>query len=149
MVQAHCCRGLGQVVTIGSVSGEHWSMSGMYDRTRHPAQGLHGGKPGAVGEYLTSEGERPSPKRQHRFDPHTRATVELPGGGGYFDPYARAPEQVLEDVIVGYVSPEAAEREYGVKVTCTKRSEERISLPEHYAIDWDATRRLRGPAPRP
>ena len=140
--------GLGQAVTIGSVGGEHWSMSGMYDRTRYPAQGLHGGGPGAIGEYHTSTGERPSPKRQHRFDPHTRATVELPGGGGYFAPFERAPEQVLEDVIVGYVSPEAAEREYGVKVVCSKRPEERISLPEHYAIDWDATGRLRGQADR-
>jgi len=130
-------------VTIGSVSGEHWSMSGMYDRTRHPAQGLHDGRPGAIGEYHTSAGERPSPKRQHRFDPDTRATVELPGGGGYFNPFERAPERVLEDVVVGYVTPETAEREYGVKITCSTRPGERISLPEHYAIDWDATGRLR------
>jgi len=140
--------GLGQTVTIGSANGEHWSMSGMYDRTRYPAQGLHGGMPGAAGEYLTSTGDRPSPKRQHRFEPDTRATVELPGGGGYFSPSEREPERVLQDVIDGYVSVESAERDYGVKITRTTGPEERISLPEHYAIDRDATLLVRGPEPR-
>src|SRR3712207_7562245 len=36
---------------------------------------------------------------------------------------------------------EVAEREYGVKITCSKRPDERISLPEHYAIDRAATER--------
>jgi N-methylhydantoinase B len=42
--------------------------------------------------------------------------VEMPGGGGYGDPRERPAESVLEDVLNGYVSAEAAERDYGVAV---------------------------------
>ena len=40
----------------------------------------------------------------------TRFVLETPGGGGYGDPRARAPQAVLDDVLDGYVTPEAAER---------------------------------------
>ena len=90
-----------------------------------------------------STGERPNPKTQILLDPTTEATAVLPGGGGYFSPFERHPEKVLEDVVYGYVSLEAAERDYGVKVICSRRPDERISIPEHYRIDWDATRELR------
>jgi putative ABC transport system permease protein len=36
-----------------------------------------------------------------------------------------------------------AERDYGVKITCSKRPEERVSMTEHYAIDREATEALR------
>ena len=55
----------------------------------------------------------------------------------------RDPEAVLEDVILGYVTLEGAERDYGVKISCSKRPDERISLPEHYALDLAATQALR------
>jgi N-methylhydantoinase B len=42
--------------------------------------------------------------------------LETPGGGGYGDPLARDPERVLSDVQEGYVSPDAAQRDYGVVV---------------------------------
>jgi N-methylhydantoinase B len=38
------------------------------------------------------------------------------GGGGYGDPLAREPERVVDDVLDGYVSAEAAESIYGVVV---------------------------------
>ena len=41
-------------------------------------------------------------------------TLELQGGGGWGDSFARDPQRVLEDVLDGYVSLEAAERDYGV-----------------------------------
>jgi N-methylhydantoinase B len=50
---------------------------------------------------------------------------------------------VLDDVVSGYVSVEAAEREYGVIVRYLGAAERLIRLPEHYAIDWQATERLR------
>ena len=49
-------------------------------------------------------------------------------------------------MIHGYVTLEGAERDYGVKIICSKRPDERISLPEHYAIDREATRALRAAA---
>jgi N-methylhydantoinase B len=136
--------GCGQVTTFGTHSGKPWMMGGIYDRTKFPAQGLLGGRPGAAGDFLLSTGERPNPKRQIVIDPTTDATQMLPGGGGYEDPFTRDPERVLDDVVYGYVSIDAAERDYGVKIICSRRPDERISIPEHYRIDWDATRRHRG-----
>src|SRR5262249_46767921 len=43
--------------------------------------------------------------------------LDTPGGGGFGDALARPGEQVLADVQEGYVSAEAAERNYGVVLT--------------------------------
>jgi N-methylhydantoinase B len=118
-------------------------MSGMYDRINHPASGFLGGQAGAPGDFVLSSGEKPERKKQLRVTPDLRVSQYLPGGGGYFAPFERDPEQVLEDVVYGYVSIEGAERDYGVKIICSKGSDEQIALPEHFGIDWDATRRLR------
>ena len=40
-----------------------------------------------------------------------------PCGGGYGDPMARDPAQVLEDVRDGLISVETAQRDYGVAIT--------------------------------
>src|SRR3712207_8132327 len=104
---------------------------------------MFGGGNGATGRFVLSTGEPGIPKRQLYLEPDVEATASMPGGGGYGDPLKRDPELVLQDAILGFVSPVAAEREYGVKITCSKRPDERISLPGHYAIDWDATRQLR------
>ena len=42
--------------------------------------------------------------------------VYTPGAGGVGDPKKRDPEKVLKDVNGQLVSPESAERDYGVKV---------------------------------
>jgi N-methylhydantoinase B len=42
--------------------------------------------------------------------------IETGGGGGYGHPFDRLPASVLEDVLAGLVSPEAAVREYGIAV---------------------------------
>jgi N-methylhydantoinase B len=41
---------------------------------------------------------------------------EMGGGGGYGDPFARDPRRVLDDVRDGYVTLEAARRDYGVVI---------------------------------
>jgi 5-oxoprolinase (ATP-hydrolysing)/N-methylhydantoinase B len=43
-----------------------------------------------------------------------RALVRVSGGGGYGDPAARDPARIAEDVREGFVTPEAARRDYGV-----------------------------------
>ena len=43
--------------------------------------------------------------------------LDTPGGGGYGDPRSRPPESVLADVREGFVTPEAAARDYGVVLT--------------------------------
>ena len=58
------------------------------------------------------------------------------GGGGWGDPLARDPQQVLDDVLDEYVSVEAARRDYGVVLTGDLWE---LTL----AIDHEATARLR------
>ena len=118
-------------------------MVGMFDRTKFPAQGAAGGREGKTGEYELSNGERPNPKQLILIPPDVAANVTLPGGGGYFSPFERDPERVLEDVAFGYVSLEAAERDYGVKINCAAKAGERVLLPEQYTLDLAETARLR------
>src|SRR5262249_14228781 len=106
--------GLGQA-TAWSRRGEGpWSVSAMIDRTRHAAHGLAGGLPGAVGAFQLADGRALPPKTVVWFSPGDEVQLCLPGGGGYGDPLARPPELVLQDVVDGYVSIGAAEREFGV-----------------------------------
>lgn len=141
--------GLGQFFSVGCRTDRAWSLSGMYDRIRFAPQGLMGGQPGQKGEFVLSTGERPNPKQLITLRPDQQYHACLPGGGGFFDPFTRDPEAVLRDVVEGYVTPEAAERDYGVVVRCSKRPDELIALPEHYTIDHQATARLRSRAPQP
>jgi len=136
--------GCGQVTNVRCASGKPWSISGMYDRMNHPAKGMFGGGDGATGSFVLSSGVPAIAKRQLYLESDVAATAYLPGGAGYGDPFERDPERVLQDTILGFVSLDAAERDYGVKIACSTRSDERISLPEHYAIDRAATQALRG-----
>ncbi len=42
-----------------------------------------------------------------------RVRLETPGGGGYGDPAARDPAAIRRDIALGFVSEEAARRDYG------------------------------------
>ena len=108
--------GLGQVMELEIITGAPATHSCMYDRTKRPALGLHGGKAGAAGSVRLSDGGRPHPKSHYRLQPGQRVILELPGGGGFGDPRQRDVERVLADVRAGYVSIEAAARDYGVVV---------------------------------
>ena len=61
----------------------------------------------------------------------------MSGGGGYGDPLDRDPEGVLRDVVEEKVTPEHAERAYGVVVA---RDGENGGA---WTLDRPATRRLR------
>ncbi|HZV51053.1 MAG TPA: hydantoinase B/oxoprolinase family protein, partial [Candidatus Dormibacteraeota bacterium] len=58
-------------------------------------------------------GRRHDPKLSLSLPAGARFTLELPGGGGFYDPRQRDPARVAEDVAEGLVSPTAARREYG------------------------------------
>ncbi len=60
--------------------------------------------------------------------------VETGGGGGFGDPLERPAEQVLRDVTSGYVSVEAARRDYGVMI---------YARGHHFELDIKATEALR------
>jgi N-methylhydantoinase B len=69
--------------------------------------------------------------------------LNLPGGGGYGNPFERDPQKVFWDVIEGYVSPEAAAKDYGVAVRYTGAPDELVKLPEQWVVDSDKTKELR------
>ena len=60
--------------------------------------------------------------------------VEVGGGGGFGNPLERDPNRVVADVCSGYVSLEAARRDYGVVIDPSGR---------RFALDETATRELR------
>ncbi len=135
--------GLGQTTEFSYRGGRPWSVSAMIDRTQFAAQGHAGGQSGALGELLADDTQRLQPKTVLWLAPETRLQLSPPGGGGYGDPFARDPQRVLDDVVNGYVSIEAAASDYGVVLNYLGGGDRLVRLPEHYAIDWDATRTLR------
>jgi N-methylhydantoinase B len=116
----------------------------MYDRLTFCAQGLLGGGPGFAGSFRLEDGATANPKQLLFHPPGSRVHTALPGGGGYGNPFERDPSAVLDDVVNGYVSVEGAARNYGVVVTCSKRPDEQVTLPSHFAVDDAATAELRG-----
>jgi N-methylhydantoinase B len=109
--------GLGQSIEIEVPTGEPFIVSSLSDRMRFAAQGYAGGKPGAHGGFRTSLGTRPNPKLSLTLPAGTRFTLDLPGGGGFFDPKDRDPEAVADDVAEGLVSARSAERDYGIRMS--------------------------------
>lgn len=140
--------GLGQATEMGRLGGLAWSLSAMADRIQYPGAGLEGGKPGACGELTVDGNKRARPKALIALAPDSRVQLNLPGGGGYGNPFERDAQRVLQDVANGYVSIEAAATEYGVAIRYTGRPDQLVRLPAHYVIDDDATLLLRGSGPR-
>jgi N-methylhydantoinase B len=70
--------------------------------------------------------------------------VNLPGGGGYGNPFQRDPQKVLWDVIEGYVTPAEAEKSYGVAVAYCGDHKSLVKLPPDWLVDIVRTKELRG-----
>jgi N-methylhydantoinase B len=104
-----------------------------------PPNGCAGGRDGRAGDIVInpdSEAARRLPTRYADY-PLRHGDVfrlDTPGGGGFGDPLGREPERVLADVREGYVSRDAAEKDYGVVVAETERG---------LAVDAAATARKR------
>jgi len=90
------------------------------ERKVTPPWGLRGGRDGAVNgvEITSPDGARRHVRKATRHPIAAGETVRIMtgGGGGYGLPSERDPEAVRRDVREGYVSPEAARREYGIEV---------------------------------
>jgi N-methylhydantoinase B len=88
-----------------------------FNKTRFPPQGLAGGKAGARARFVVRPGTR------QEFETKASARVEMKagerfllqsaGGGGFGDPRRRDRTALARDLAEGYVSPDAAKREYG------------------------------------
>ncbi|MBI3514978.1 MAG: hydantoinase B/oxoprolinase family protein [Proteobacteria bacterium] len=108
--------GLGQDIEVELTAPEAVRLSLLSDRQKHPASGLVGGGPGASAEIALGDGTRPHPKSRTSLKPGERLIMRYSGGGGYGDPHQRDPAAVRRDVAAGYVSREAAKRDYGIDI---------------------------------
>ncbi len=88
-----------------------------YDKSRFPPAGLAGGKAGQGARFVIRVGssnayETPS---SGRYEMHAgeRFLLQSAGGGGYGDPGARDGAALARDVAEGYVSQDAARKDYG------------------------------------
>ena len=135
--------GLGQLTEFVRRGEGRWSVSSIADRTKYPAPGLLGGQAGAAGEVALGDGTRLHAKSLVDLGAGDTVHVNLPGGGGYGDPLQRDAQRVLWDVIEGYITPEEAEKKYGVAVRYTGKPEELVKLPGHWVIDSLRTAELR------
>ena len=134
--------GLGQATEVHYRGQGDWSVSAMIDRTQFSAPGLQGGGDGGKGEFRV-DGKPHPPKTVLWLKPDQQVTINPAGGGGYGSPFERDPEAVLNDVVHGYVSLEAAEKDYGVKIVFTGQKDSLVRLPSEYQIDEETTKKLR------
>lgn len=76
-------------------------------------EGGHDGKPGRIEVHRDGCEPIVIVKGEMPLRPNDRVRVLTAGGGGYGAPSKRLRERVIDDVLNGYVSREAAERDYG------------------------------------
>ncbi|MBV9537947.1 MAG: hydantoinase B/oxoprolinase family protein [Acidisphaera sp.] len=126
------------VVREYEVLADEATLAVRIDSVENPPWGVAGGKSGGVGRAVVDPGRKGERVLRPLSDGNRLRRgdilrIETGGGGGRGHPFDRPAELVLRDVLDGYVSVEAAARDYGVVI-------------REGALDPDATdksRRLR------
>jgi N-methylhydantoinase B/oxoprolinase/acetone carboxylase alpha subunit len=108
--------GLGQVVEVGTADGAPFGVFAMFDRVASAPRGRAGGGNGAAGRVELASGATLKPMGFQTVPADERLRLSLPGGAGHGDPLDRPAPQVAADVADGNISPDAAERDYGVAI---------------------------------
>jgi N-methylhydantoinase B len=109
--------GLGQVMELGSREDAAFGIFARFERVTHPARGRHGGGPGGAGRLSLASGQVLKAKGLSVVPPDDRLIIEMPGGGGMGPAAERDPEAIRRDIQMGYLTPEAARRDYGFELT--------------------------------
>jgi N-methylhydantoinase B len=110
------------------------------ERTICAPWGLHGGKDALANRITVFHKDGKVEKfptgkiKPTEIDADDAFLIETAGGGGFWNPLEREPEKVLADVRSGYVSLEAARRDYGVVIHQQGR---------RFTLDHQATSELR------
>jgi N-methylhydantoinase B len=106
--------GLGQRMEIANREDAAFGIQARFERGVYPARGRSGGEAGAKGRLSLATGASLAIKGLQIIPAGDRLIVEMPGGGGYGDPFARDPALVARDVRYGLIEVAQAEAEYGV-----------------------------------
>jgi N-methylhydantoinase B len=132
--------GLGAIYEIEALADGATDVSLLGERGKFPPFGVNGGKSAALNRFIyqTDDGEKTpamvSKVADVRIAKGQHVRLETPGGGGFGDPRTRDVARVGRDVRLGYVSREAARRDY------------RVEVGENGAVDAVATAKLRSEA---
>jgi N-methylhydantoinase B len=130
--------GLGAIYEVTTLSESGAEVFLLGERGKYPPFGVNGGESAALNRFIyeTDTGERTPPLVSKVTDikirPGQKVRLETPGGGGFGNPAARDPSRVARDVRLGYVSRDAARRDY------------KVALRPDGAVDNAATAALRG-----
>jgi N-methylhydantoinase B len=134
--------GLGLDVRVRNLVPGRWNIA-QTGRKRFPAWGLWGGHHGTTSERLlklpTDSSWNSVDTNWHQVPAETRVSIQSAGGGGWGEPLERELESVRQDVLKGMVSPEAAERDYGVVLDIHRSNGVMLDAQ----VDFAATKRLR------
>ena len=106
--------GTGQVMQIASSENAPFAIAATFDRVHHAPRGREGGLDGFTGKVELTSGEILNNKGTQSIPRNDRLHLEMPGGGGYGDPFQRDAAKVAVDVRDGMVSVSAAQDLYGV-----------------------------------
>ena len=112
--------GLGAIYEIEALADGGAEVFLLGERGKYPPFGVNGGGPAALNRFVyeTDNGEKTPPLVSKVTDVKIRrgqrVRLETPGGGGFGDPAERDPALVARDVRLGYVTVDAAERDYQV-----------------------------------
>ncbi len=104
--------GLGQVVDVRNDTGHPLVTLGMGNRTVHPARGLFGGHDGTLRRHELA-GQVVHAKGRVEIEPGAIMRLVEAGGAGFGDPRERDRLAVAADVTNGFVTTDAARRDYG------------------------------------
>jgi len=124
--------GCDQIVEFKIRCAGEANLACMSERVRYPAHGMQGGLAGAKSRFVINGALSVDEKKTASVTGDDVITCSGGGGGGFFPPATRDPQRVLDDVLDGLVTVEAAQDKYRVVIDSGAG-----------VVDWHATARLR------
>ena len=96
-----------------------FKVQGIGEVVKYPPWGVHGGKEGKSGQITvvkkSGDSEIIHKSKAYPLEPGDSIIVETGGGGGYGAPLERPRELIERDIRRGYISAQAAGRDYGIR----------------------------------